>query len=137
MIPLIDCGMLVSDAQIREYVCSERAYVLFQRSARWIVAFGIFLLLVIPASKLASVLRISSAFDGLLFCFMVAGCAAGLTIFFGMFAYLLLCDQSSERMFWAAVFLFTGWFGCTVYFFKIYRKHMLASQAISSPPNGW
>jgi hypothetical protein len=42
-----------------------------------------------------------------------------------MFAYLLLSDQSSERMFWAAVFLFTGWFGCTVYFFKIYRKHRL------------
>ena len=126
--------MLASNARIREFVCSERAYLLFQRSARWMVAFGVFLVLVIPASKLASLLRIGSAvFDGLIVCFMVAGCAAGLTIFLGMFAYLILCDQSSARMLWAAVFLLTAWFGCTVYFFKVYRKQMFASQAISGP----
>ena len=117
--------MLANDAQIRDFVCSERAYVLFQRSARWMVAFGIFFVLLIPASKLASLFRIDSlAFDALILCFMVAGCAAGLTIFFGMFAYLILCDQSASRMLWATVFLLTAWFGCTVYFFSVYRKQI-------------
>ena len=126
--------MLANDAQIRDFVCSERAYVLFQRSARWMVAFGIFFVLLIPASKLASLFRIDSlAFGALLLCFMVAGCAAGLTIFFGMFAYLILCDQSSSRMLWATVFLLTAGFGCTVYFFSVYRTQMLATGAISAP----
>jgi hypothetical protein len=125
--------MLPSDAQIRDFVRSERGYVLFQRSARWMVVFGIFFVLLIPASILASMLRIDSlAFDGLIFCFMVAGSAAGLTIFFGMSAYLILCDQSSARMRWAAVFFFTTLIGCTIYFFKVYRKQMLASRAISA-----
>jgi hypothetical protein len=126
--------MLGSDAQIQEYVCSERAYVLFQRSARWTVAFWIFFVLAIPASKLATLLGIdSTAFATVVIAFfMVASCVAGLTIFFGMFAYLLLCDQSSPKMLWATVFLLTAWLGCTAYFFKVYRKQMLAAEAIQS-----
>lgn len=61
---------------------------------------------------------------------MVAGGTAGLTIFGGMFAYLILCDQSSGRILWATVFLFTAFVGCTAYFFKVYRKQMLQSQAL-------
>ena len=122
---------MISDDRIRDFVCSPRGYTLFQRSARWTIAFGIFFVLLIPASLVASALRIDSvAFGAFIFCFMVAGGAAGLTIFGGMFAYLILCDRSPGRILWATVFLFTSIVECTAYFFKVYRKQMLQSQAL-------
>lgn len=56
---------------------------------------------------------------------------AGLTISFGMFTYLLMCDRSSRKAVWVIVFLLTGWLGCTVYFLKVYRSQL--SQVQDTP----
>jgi hypothetical protein len=60
-------------------------------------------------------------------CVGAVGTLAGLVLFLGMLAYLLLRDRSSWRVGWLIVFLFTAWFGSSIYFFVVYRKQV-ASQ---------
>jgi hypothetical protein len=117
--------MAATDHPIKKFVRSLRGYTLFERSARWTIAFGVFSVLAIPASELLRNVGVGLIpFEVFVACLVVAGCAAGLTIFLGMFADLLLNDHSPRKLLWATVFLLTAWFGSTVYFYGVYRKQM-------------
>lgn len=59
-------------------------------------------------------------------CIGVLGAASTIVIFLGMLAYLFLLDRSSSRLLWLIVFLFTGSFGSSIYFFAVYRKQIHA-----------
>ena len=63
--------------------------------------------------------QIISAFVG------VVGTIAGMVLFLGMLAYLFLLDRSSWKIVWLIVFLFTAWFGSSIYFFAVYRKQVI------------
>jgi hypothetical protein len=69
------------------------------------------------------------AFQTIGACVGVAGAIAGIVIFLGMLAYLLLLHRSSWKLPWLVVFLFTGWFGSSIYFFVVYRTQVLAVPA--------
>jgi hypothetical protein len=56
--------------------------------------------------------------------FGIVGAFTGLTIFFGMLVYLFRWDHSSSKLLWLTVFLLTAWFGSSLYFFFVYRKHV-------------
>ncbi len=50
--------------------------------------------------------------------------AAILAIYFGMWIYLFVRDDSSfgNKFFRFTVFFFTGWFGSILYFFLVYKQ---------------
>jgi len=106
-----------------QLLSSRRAKSVFRFCAWWITAVAVFFLLVIPAYD-----RIQTNHLALLAIQVIGGClgsvgsAAGLVIFIGMFAYLLACDRSSSKQLWTLVFLLTGCFGSSLYFFAIYRR---------------
>jgi ABC-type siderophore export system fused ATPase/permease subunit len=55
----------------------------------------------------------------------VLGTVAGMLLFLGMLAYLFMLDPSSWKLLWLVVFLFTGPFGSSFYFFRVYRRQVL------------
>ena len=59
-------------------------------------------------------------------CVGVVGTIAGMVLFVGMLAYLFLLDRSSWKIVWLIVFLFTAWFGSSIYFFAVYRKQVVS-----------
>jgi hypothetical protein len=60
-------------------------------------------------------------------CVGVVGTIAGMVLFVGMLAYLFLLDRSSPwKIAWLIVFLFTAWFGSSIYFFAVYRKQVVS-----------
>jgi hypothetical protein len=112
---------------MKTYLESTRAYTLFRNSAWWTSILAGYLLVLIPMyGRIASndialtVTRVVGA------CLGVVGALAGLTIFFGMLLHLLRCDRSSamRKILWITVFFFTAWFGSSLYFFVVYRRHV-------------
>jgi MFS family permease len=65
-------------------------------------------------------------FQSISACVGVAGTIAGMLLFFGMLAYLLLLDRSSWKIAWLILFLFTACFGSSIYFFAVYRKQLVS-----------
>jgi NADH:ubiquinone oxidoreductase subunit 4 (subunit M) len=64
-------------------------------------------------------------------CVGVLGAIAGMVIFFGMFAYLFLCDGRSSKLLWAAFFLLTGCFGSAIYFLAACQRPVF--RGVDSP----
>jgi hypothetical protein len=69
-------------------------------------------------------------------CVWGLGTIAGMVLFLGMLAYLFLLDRSSWKIVWLIVFLFTAWFGSSIYFFAVYRKQVVSqiiAQEVKKP----
>jgi len=62
-------------------------------------------------------------------CVGIIGAPAGIVIFLGMLAYLFLFDRTSWKLLWVIVFLFTAWFGSSIYFLAVYRKQVAHATA--------
>jgi len=114
---------------VKESLRSPGAYKLFLRSARWIIAIGLFTFTFIPAVLVSAALGFAQRIPELvivlpMILIMIPGAAAGTMIFFGMFSYLITSDPSSSKPLFIIIFLVTAWYGAAFHFFRVYRKQM-------------
>jgi len=65
------------------------------------------------------------AFQVISGCIGAIGALAGMVLFLGMLGHLFLLDQSSWKLLWLIVFLFTACFGSSIYFFTVYKRQVL------------
>jgi hypothetical protein len=111
--------------RIHALLCGRRAYTLFRYSAWWITALAVFFAIaMLTYDRVASNEIARVAVQAIAAVIGSVGSAAGLAIFFGMLAYLFMCDQSSSKLLWLIIFLLTACFGSSVYFFTVYRRQI-------------
>ncbi len=112
---------------IREVLCDQRSYKVFCYAAWFMIPVALIVLIALtPAydaifanTTTRIVLQIIGA------CVGVFGTVAGIVLFLGMLTHLFLFDRSSWKLAWLVLFLFTAWFGSSVYFFAVYRKQVV------------
>jgi Na+-driven multidrug efflux pump len=128
--------MIPSNPDCRQtLLCSRRAYAAFLFSAWWCLVFGGVLALFFATWDETTNHFVRVLLPATLGCLGAVGSIAGLVIFFGMFAYLIRCDQSSRRSkaLWLITFLIAWCFGSSVYFFAVYRRQQRPISTNSAP----
>jgi nitrate/nitrite transporter NarK len=110
---------------LRQVLCDRRAYTTFHWAAWCMIPLAVMLLFALTPmyDTIAASNPSRLAFQIVSGCVGALGAVAGIVIFLGMLAYLLLLDRTSWKLLWLIVFLFTACFGSSIYFFAVYRKH--------------
>ena len=119
------------NSTLQEVLSDGRAYKTFRYAAWSMVPLAlIFLIALTPIyDTINANVPMRIGFQIISGCIGVLGAFAGIVIFLGMLAYLFWVDRSSWKLLWLIVFLFTAWFGSSIYFFAVYRKQVVPRQA--------